>query len=164
MSAPSRPDDALPRVKPVRQQPVSNQDQALLDAGKALLTSSTTTGRDFAKTMAPICTGAVTLYFAGLKVVAPNKSQFNVWDGLVIVLPALAFILASVCFILAFAPRLETVSLNVLANLGGALERLIVRQHRWNRNGLWIFAAATALAAAGLTVAMVRWQLPSSTK
>ena len=158
------PYEGIPRVKPLRQQVVSTQDQALLDAGKSLLVSSTTVGRDFAKTMAPVCTGAITLYFAVLKIVAPNKTYFSVWDGLVIVIPALAFILASACFIIAFTPRLQSVSLNVLADLSNALDKIIIRQHRWNRNGLWIFALATTLSSIGLTLAMLRWQLPPSTK
>ena len=164
MMSPEGHDEGIPRVKPLRQQVVSTQDQTLLDAGQSLLTSSTTVGRDFAKTMAPVCTGAITLYFAVLKLVAPNKTEFSVWDGLVIVVPALTFIAASVCFILAFTPRLQSVSLTVLDDLRSALDVIIVRQHRWNRNGLWVFAVATALSGVGLTVAMLDWQLSPGTR
>jgi hypothetical protein len=150
------------RVRPISQQALSMQDVALQEAGKALLTSSATTGRDFAKVMAPVCTGAITLYFAAIKAVAPNKSQFDLWDGLVILVPAMTFLLSSVCFILAFVPRLSVISLNVVGELTAALERLIVRQHRWNRAGLWVFLAATAFATAGLVTAMLSWQLPRS--
>jgi len=151
------------RVRPLRQQVVSTQDQAILDAGKSLLANSITTGRDFAKTMAPVCTGAITLYFVGLKVVAPNKSQFSVWDGLVVVVPAMAFVIASAFFVAAYTPTLKSISLNVLTDVSDALDAITVRQHRWNRNGLWVFATATTLSSIGLTIAMLRWQLPTKT-
>ncbi len=157
------PNEDVLRVRPLRQQVVSTQDQAILDAGKSLLTSSITTGRDFAKTMAPVCTGAITLYFVGLKAVAPNKSQFSVWDGLIIVVPAMAFVIASAFFVVAFTPTLKSISLNVLTDVSDALDAITVRQHRWNRNGLWVFAFATALSGIGLTIAMLRWQLPTKT-
>jgi hypothetical protein len=156
--------DDIPRVRPLRQQVVSAQDQALLDAGRSLLTSSATVGRDFAKAMTPASTAAIAVYFAVLKAVAPNKTEFSVWEGLVIIVPALVFVLASACFILAFTPRLKRVSLNAIADLGAALDAIVVRQHRWNRNGLWLFALATALAGIGLTLAMLRWQLPTDTR
>src|SRR5512142_1595398 len=87
------------RVRPTHQQALSTQDQALVEAGRSLLTSSATAGRDFAKIMAPVCTAAITLYFAALKAIAPNKSHFDLWNGLVIVVPSLTFLLASVCFV-----------------------------------------------------------------
>jgi hypothetical protein len=80
----------------------------------------------------------------------------------VILVPALTFLLSSVCFVLAFVPRLSVISLNVVAELTAVLERLIVRQHRWNQAGLWVFLAATAFATAGLVTAMLSWQLPPS--
>jgi hypothetical protein len=153
--------DAI-RVRPTNLQALSPQDSALVEAGKSLVTRSVTIGRDFAKTMAPVCTAAITLYFAALKAIAPNKSQFTVWDGALILVPSLAFLLASVAFILAYVPRLSAVSLNIVTELSQAIDALIERQHRWNRLGLWIFLLATLLSVCGMMNAMLFWQLPPS--
>lgn len=157
-----QPTGEVVRVRPTSMEPLTAQDNALIETGKSLLTSSVATGRDFAKTMAPVSTAAITLYFAALKAIAPNKSQFSAWDGALIVVPSLAFLIASVCFVIAFVPRIRSVSLNVMADLIETIDMLIDGQHRWNQRGLWIFLLATLLSAIGMMNAMLFWQLAPS--
>jgi hypothetical protein len=156
------PAEEVIRVRPTNMQALSSQDEALVEAGKSLLTSSVTTGRDFAKTMAPVCTAAITLYFAALKAIAPNKSQFSPWDGALIVVPSLAFLLASVFFVVAYAPRLRAISLNIVSDLANAIDGVLLHQHTWNQRGLWTFLLATLLSAFGMVNAMMFWQLPTN--
>jgi hypothetical protein len=144
-------------------QPLSPHDQAIMEAGKALLTSSITTGRDYAKTMAPVCTASITLFFTVLKVIAPNKSKFEPAEVVSVMIPTLLFLAAAICYTFAYVPKIRPLWLDSLAGIDQMTSDLIRKREPWNRRGLWLYVAGTVFMGIALAYAFLGWQATPST-
>ena len=73
-------------------EPLSPQEEALLEAGKELFKDSLTIARDFCKTMMNFSIGAIPIYLGILVFLFPENYTLTALEGFLAALPAILFL------------------------------------------------------------------------
>lgn len=121
-------------------------NEALYEAGKKLLTESITVGRDFCKSMISINTGAIPIYLGILVFLLPEDYLLGVPRGIIIIIPPLLYLLATIIFAFGYLPRTSEFSLDVVDEIAKERQIAISRMKRFIYAGFSCFAAATVMA------------------
>lgn len=125
---------------------ITPHNEALYEAGKKLLTESITVGREFCKSMISINTGAIPIYLGILAFLLPKDYLLGFLKGIIIIIPALLYLLATIVFAFGYLPRTGEFSLDIVDEI--AKERLIAisRMKRFIYAGFVCFVIATIMA------------------
>jgi hypothetical protein len=97
---------------------VSPHSKAIYEAGKKLLTDSIENCKDFCKSMITICTAAIPIYLALLKLTGIEKFDYaNLSKTLIVffLLPPFLYLVSCITFILGYLPRTGKFSLDIIA-------------------------------------------------
>ena len=121
-------------------------NEALYEAGKKLLTESITVGRDFCKSMISINTGAIPIYLGILVFLLPDGYLLGIQRGIIIIIPALLYLLATTIFAFGYLPRTGEFSLDIVDEIAKERQIAISQMKRFIYTGFFCFAVATAMA------------------
>ena len=155
----NNPDDSKeepPNNEPtrvVKVSPTTPHNEALFEAGKALLIQSIEIGRDFCKFMISICAGAIPVYLGLLKFVLPEPYTFTAWQKSFIAVALLLFAFALVVFVWGFFPQRGRFSLDIAEVIEEERRTTIRRRYACSWAGFLIFLAGVVVGA--LTVITV---------
>ena len=139
---------------------VTPHNRALYEAGKALLVESITTGREFCKFMISMSTGAIPIYLGLLKFVLPEKYVLSVKQGIIAIIPAILFLVASVIFVSGYLPQAGRFSLDIPSEIERERTKTIQSRAILTRVGFGIFSIGT-LAAIVSTVMILMSGTPN---
>lgn len=128
---------------------LSPHHAAVYEAGKKMLVDSVETGREFCKSMLTTSVTAIPVYLAILKLVLPNQYRLVLFDGILFVVPAVAFLIAAVLFVAGYLPRTSEFSLDLPSEIEQARSVSIRQRRAFGNWGFVLFAAAVILAIAG---------------
>lgn len=126
---------------------ISPHNKALYEAGKGLLIESIRVGREFCRFMTTTSLSAIPIYLALLKLVLPKGYVFESHSGLLYLVPPVAFLAASVVFILGYFPQRSNVSLDLPGKIEEERNKIITRRQRFSLGGFVIFALGILYAA-----------------
>lgn len=121
-------------------------DEAIFEAGKALLIDSIKTGRDFCQFMITTSTGAIPVYLAIMAFLLPKDYTLGIGKGIVIAGPALLFLVAALIFAFGYFPTSNYFSLDDPDEVEKARNRIINRRRNLAIAGFISFAIATLYA------------------
>ena len=133
-------------VKVEQVQALSAHSQALYEAGKAILLDSLSAGREFCKFMIGTSTAAIPVYFGLLTFILPDQFKLGFVAGLIIALPPIGFLLASILFTLGYLPISGRFSLELPEEIQQALEKNLTHRQRFIWSGMAVFVLSTLLA------------------
>jgi hypothetical protein len=119
--------------------------QSWYETAKKARVDSLATGREFSRSMISLCAGGIPVYLGLLKLVLPEGYTFSSWNGLLVVLPAILFLVGIVVFALAFYPPSRGVSFDDYFETVEFLSFLMRRRQRLNVAGLVVFVLGNAL-------------------
>jgi hypothetical protein len=127
---------------PIRVQgrPLTPHGRALYDAGAKLLTDSVDAGRAFCQFMITTSLSAVPIYLALLQLVLPKEYRPSRLVGVVLLLPALVFLLSAFLALWGYLPRTASIALDVPASIDASRSTIIAQRHTF---GWWAFAIFT---------------------
>jgi len=121
-------------------------NEALYEAGKKLLTESITVGRDFCKSMISINTGAIPIYLGILVFLLPEDYLLGVVRGMIIIIPPLLYLLATIIFAFGYLPRTSEFSLDIVDEIAEERQLAITRMKWLIYVGFSCFSIATIVA------------------
>jgi len=148
----SDPSEESPNVEPVEVGEVSPHNKAIYEAGKTILIDSIRTGREFCQSMIKISIGAIPIYLGILGFILPNDYSLGISSGLVMALPAIMFLIASIFFTFGYLPVTVHFSLDIVEEVEKERDKIIRRRSRLIKIGFTIFALATLIAIAVIIV------------
>ena len=127
---------------------VTPHNRALYEAGKTLLIESITTGREFCKFMISVSTGAIPIYLGLLKFVLPEHYTLSLEQGVLIVVPTVFFLIASIAFTIGYFPQTGCFSLDIINEIERERTKTIRRRAKltWIGFGIFLIGALTAIA------------------
>ena len=140
------------RVEVSTPEALSLQDQAIIEFGRRLYVESDDVGRDFAKQMITVSTGAIPIYIA-----LANLGGLSSRSAIVVVaagLPAIVYLGSALMFVWSYRPIRSTVSLELPNEVEAARKESLDHRQRWNITALSIFVLAT-LASIGIVLALM---------
>ena len=152
LKAHSDPSEESPSVEPVEVGEVSPHSKAIYEAGKTILIDSIRTGREFCQSMIKISIGAIPIYLGVLSFILPDHYSLGIGAGLVMALPAIAFLIASALFTFGYLPVTIHFSLDIVEEIERERSKIIRRRSRLIKIGFTIFVLATLIA---ITVVIV---------
>jgi hypothetical protein len=132
-------------------QALTPHTRVLYEAGASLLADSVKTSREFCKSLIGIGTGAIPIYLATLALVLPDNYHPTVAQGLRILTPVAAFLLAAICAAVGYLPKTTELSLEILEEIRTERNRLI----RWRRTAGIIAFVLFLLAVCGAIAIVV---------
>jgi hypothetical protein len=132
--------------------PVSPHNKALYEAGKALLTESVTTGRQFCKDMITVSTGAIPLYLALLAFILPKDYRLGLGPAITVVVPAVMFLIAAAIFVFGYLPVTGEFSLDLPDEIERELSTRIMRRNKFIVAGASVLGLAMLLAILAVMV------------
>jgi uncharacterized membrane protein YccC len=92
-------------------------DEALLEAGKAMLLDSLAVGREFCKFMVGTATGAVPIYLSLVKWFLPEQYDLSRNEQGLAVAPVFAFMFAAMFYVYGYMPTRGSFSVDLLAQI-----------------------------------------------
>lgn len=127
---------------------ISPHSKAVYETGKAILIDSVTASREFCKSMIGISASAIPLYLGILSYLLPKDYVLGVTAGVTITIPAVGFLVATVIFVIGYAPIIKYYhfSLDIIDEIEGVREQIIIRHNRFVVTGLVIFMLSTLFA------------------
>jgi len=135
------------QVKVVGFSPITPHNEALFEAGKALLIQSIEIGRDFCKFMISICAGAIPVYLALLKFVVPDSYAFTTSQMNFILICVILFACALVVFVWGYFPQRGRFSLDIAEVIEKERKTTIRRRYVCSWLGLGIFLVGLVVGA-----------------
>lgn len=136
---------------------VTPTNQAIYEAGKAMLIESISVGREFCKFMIGTSMSAIPIYLALLKFVLPEK-YVPTWEvGIVALIPAVLFLLSGVVFLIGYFPQQGIASLDIPKEIEKERQTTVKRRQKLSVAGFGVFCAAIL---AGLLITGHMLQLP----
>jgi len=127
---------------------LSNQDEILIEAGKAIILESISVGRDFCKFMVGFATGAVPVYLGLVKLFLPDTYEFAMIDRGLLAAPVLSFMISAGLFVLGYMPRSEPFSVDEIESIEEHRRSSITRRSRLSIAGFVVFALGIIVGAA----------------
>ncbi len=137
-------------IEVVSAEPLSPHNEALYEAGKALLIGSVDVGRDFCKSMIPVATGAIPIYLALIGLVVGKEFRPNLHQGVVLTLAPGAFLLATGAFTFGYFPSGTTFSLDLPDEIEAVRTATLTRRKRWASIGVGLLVAGVILSICGI--------------
>ena len=131
--------ERLPGVKLISVSDASPHNQAIYEAGKALMIESVTTARDFCKFMITTSTSAIPVYISIMAFLLPEDYVLDVVNGLVVSLPAAIFLLSTIAFTVGYFPVSTTLRLDIIEEIEHERLRTIRRRRRVITAGFTLF-------------------------
>jgi formate hydrogenlyase subunit 3/multisubunit Na+/H+ antiporter MnhD subunit len=122
---------------------VTPHNKALYETGKSLLIDSITTGREFCKFMITVSTSAIPIHLGLLKFVLPEKYTLTFNQGIMTVIPAVIFLIASIVFTIGYYPQIGKFSLDITDEIENERNKTIKRRKDITIWGFVIFIIAT---------------------
>lgn len=107
---------------------LSPHDEALVEAGKAMLLGSLEVGREFCKFMVGTATGAVPVYLSLVRWFLPDQAGLSRWDKIFALSPIVVFMLAAGIFVWGYMPTQGVISIDLLASVGQQRDEAIRRR------------------------------------
>ena len=147
--------EVMPSVKGTEVGPVTPTNQALYEAGKAMLIESVSTGREFCKFMIGTSMSAIPIYLALLKFVLPEKYVPTVSVGILALVPAVLFLVAGIIFMVGYFPQQGVASLDIPAEIERERHTTVKRRQRIGITGFTVFCVAV-VAGLLITGSMLR--------
>jgi hypothetical protein len=125
---------------------LSPHNKALYEAGKSLLVESVGVGREFCKFMTTTSLSAIPVYLGLLKLILPTDNALK-GSQLVLLVPPIAFLIASVLFIIGYFPQRGSLSLDLPSEIEKERSAIIARRQTFAISGFCLFAAAVLYAS-----------------
>ena len=125
---------------------VSPHNKAVYESGKKILVDSINTGREFCQSMIKTSTGAVPIYLGILVFILPKDYSLGIRAGIVVSLPAIAFLIASVVFSIGYLPITTHFSLDLIEEIERERNRIVRRRSQLIKIGFSIFILAALMA------------------
>jgi len=132
---------------------LSPHNKALYEAGKGLLIESVGVGREFCKFMTTTTLSAIPIYLGLLKLVLPKDYVLQSRDEISLLVPAVAFLVSSILFVLGYFPQKGKLSLDLPSEIERERSTVILRRQRF---------ATVAFALFALGVLYATWLLVDS--
>lgn len=126
--------------------PLSPHDEAILEAGKALIVESVETGRELCKFMIGVATGAVPIYVGLLNLIKPKEYVFSGVERVLVVLPAALFVISALIFAAGFYPTMKRFSLDVIEEVERVRTESIRRRRLFAITGFVVLVIGMAFA------------------
>lgn len=139
-------------VEPGSVAPLSLDEEAIIEAGRRLLTESIELSRDFAKQMITVSSGAIPIYIALLGV-ADLRGRTSL-TLLLVSLPSLVLLISTLFFVIALLPRQQLFSMQFINDVRDARDELLRVRRRWIKVGLTAFGLGVVSAIAALLALM----------
>ena len=128
-------------------QDITPHNKALYEAGKKLLIDSIDVGREFCKFMTTTTLGAIPVYLALLKLVLPQDYTLQKHDEVILLVPAILFLISSIFFIIGYFPQKSHLSLDLPDEIEKERSSTIKRRHRYAICGFVIFCTSVVLGS-----------------
>ncbi len=126
---------------------LSPRERALYETGKKMFNDSIESGKEFCKLMVTVSMSAIPIYLYLLVFALPDDSDLGVIRGIMLLLPAITFLLSAIIFSIGFLLG----NMHFSLDLNDDIERITIRTVR-HRTRLIIFASL--FFAGGCLVAM----------
>ncbi len=130
---------------------VTPHNRALYEAGKKMLSDSLSIGADFCKSMISTSSGAIAVYLGFFVYVLPKDYRIPWPDNLLVLGPAIGFLISSLIFALGYFPRTGKFSLDIPEQIDKARRETITKRAKLARCGFGTFLLST-LGAIGVIV------------
>ena len=125
---------------------LSPHNQAIYEAGKALLNDSISTTHKFCESMITISLSAIPIYLGLLSLFLPKSSPLNLIHGIVAILPVVLFLLSTIIFVFGFMPVQVVFSLDVIEKIEDARNQIIRRRTNVSKVGFSVFIVGVCSA------------------
>lgn len=126
MNQPTPP--PLPPVKVPKGEPLDPRTRVMYEAGKSMLLESVEAGREWCKHMVTLATGGVPIYLGPLKLFLPDGFRPTLAQGLLVLVPALAFLASAVVAAVGYAPVTKKFSVEIIDEIEEVRGKLIRRR------------------------------------
>jgi hypothetical protein len=130
--------------------PVGLHNEALVEAGKALMISSVDVGRDFCKSMIATSTGAIPIYVALVAFSVGKDFRPDFGQGILLMLAPIALLLSAVAFAYGYFPASLDFSVEVVDQIATARTATINKRIRWSAIGFGLLILGIALSVFGV--------------
>jgi hypothetical protein len=142
------------QLEVARGEPVSPHNEALYDAGKAILVETIEVGRDFCRYMIGIATGAIPTYLALVGFALGSHRRLGALSSALLLVAPAIFLLAGGIFAIGYLPVRTTFSLDLPEEIERARTQIIARRRRCAGIGFALFLIAVLVAIAGAAYAL----------
>jgi hypothetical protein len=115
------------------------QDEALLDAGKAMLVNSIDVGRSLCTTMITLCTAALGAHATLIALAAGKEFDFDLGSGVIALIGPVLYMAAICVFVVAYFPKRGQLSLESLDSIEQTRESTILHRQNWSIAGTVLF-------------------------
>jgi hypothetical protein len=152
------PDDsgAQALIEVTELEPLSLQNEALIEAGKTMLVGSLDVGRDLCKTMITVCSSAVPLHIALLGFVLGKRPALGIGSGSVALVGPLCYLLGVCAFAYGYFPLLGDISLEDISSITTARNATISHRKQCAIVGIMLFVAGIIATLGAATYFAVR--------
>ncbi len=148
IDTPDVPQDERPgNGTSIRGVPLTPQDEALYEAGKAMLVESIAVGREFCKFMIGVATGAIPIYLSVLHFILPDKYELRRWDDVWVAIPVLCLLASATLFVWGYFPGTGSGSLDLPDDIEGERKSAIKHRQLFARWGFLTFILGVLLAS-----------------
>jgi len=128
------------RVESVKE--ITPHNEALYEAGKALLVDSITVSREFCKFMITIATSAIPIHLGLLKFVLPENYTLKLIQGIFASIPAGLFLLSAIIFAIGYYPQTGKLSLDIMEEIAKERMKTIKSRKKMTIVGFTTFVLA----------------------
>jgi len=140
---------------------VSPTNQAIYEAGKAMLIDSISTGREFCKFMIGTAMSAIPIYLALLKFVLPEKYVPSLNVGIIALIPAVIFLIAGIVFLVGYFPHTSITTLDLPDEIENERQRTVTWRYNLGIAGFSVFCLAIVT---GIIITYYMLRLPNDKK
>jgi hypothetical protein len=127
------------------------QDEALLEAGKAMLLDSVEVGRSLCTTMITLATAALGAHATLIALAAGKEFEFDLGTG-AIALAGTVFYMAAICvFVVAYFPKRGELSLEDLTSITRFRDSTLLHRQKWSIAGTVLFVLGLVATVGGAT-------------
>lgn len=144
-----------PGVRLVDASPVTPHNRALYEAGKDLLVESVTTGREFAKHMITVSTGAIPILLGLAGLLLPEETSPTPLEAVPIVAASLLFLAAAIVFAIGYFPLRGEISLDIIEEIEAARRETIRRRHFFAGVGFALFVLGVGVGIGAVMVILL---------
>jgi hypothetical protein len=125
---------------------LSHKDDAFSEVGKDILKNSRTTLREFSNYMTSISSGAIATYILIVGLLIPKNTILYSDYYVIIIIPAIIYLICIVIFNLAYYPRGSRLNLNSIDSIEITHKKIIRDRHKYITAGMYLFLISTGIA------------------
>lgn len=123
---------------------LSPHNNAIYEAGKALVVESITVSREFCKFMITLTTSAIPIHLGLLKFVLPEHYVLSLRQGVFASIPAIIFLFSTIIFTIAYYPQAGELSLDLPDEIEKERIKTLLIRKKITLFGFVFFCIATA--------------------